>query len=99
MHTLQEAGVAAGAVMDQADAYSDPHLSERGAFEEAYQEDVGIHLYPGAPFKMSRTPISIRRGPVRLGEDNEYVYKQLLSIPDERYCELERDGHIGMDYE
>ncbi len=99
MNTLQQAGVAAGAVMDQADAYSDPHLAERGAFEEAYQEDVGTHLYPGAPYKMSRTPLRIRRGPVRLGEDNEYVYKQLLNIPNERYAELEREGHIGMDYE
>ena len=99
MHALQQAGVAAGAVIDQADAYSDPHLKERGAFEEAYQEDVGTHLYPGAPFKMSGTPPSIRRGPVRLGEDNEYVYRKLLSISDERYAELEREGHIGMDYE
>ena len=99
MHALQQAGVAAGAVIDQADAFSDPHLKERGSFEEAYQEDVGTHLYPGAPFKMSRTPPSIRRGPVRLGEDNEYVYRKLLSISDERYAELEREGHIGMDYE
>ena len=99
MHTLQQAGVAAGAVIDQADAYSDPHLKERGSFEEAYQEDVGTHLYPGAPFNMSRTPPSIRRGPVRLGEDNEYVYRELLGISDERYAELEREGHIGMDYE
>ena len=99
MHALQQAGVAAGVVMDQADAYSDPHLAERGAFEEARQEDVGTHLYPGAPFKMSRTPPSIRRGPVRLGEDNEYVYKGLLSVSDAEYAELEREGHIGMDYE
>ena len=62
MHALQESGVAAGAVIDQADAYSDPHLEARGAFEEAYQEDVGTHLYPGAPFKMSRTPPSIGAG-------------------------------------
>ncbi len=99
MHALQKAGVAAGAVVDQADAFSDSHLKERGAFEEAYQEDVGTYLYPGAPFKLSRTPPGIRRGPVRLGEDNEYVYKQLLSISDKRYAELEREGHIGMDYE
>ena len=60
---------------------------------------MGTHLYPGAPYKMSRTPLRIRRGPVRLGEDNEYVYKQLLNITNERYAELEREGHIGMDYE
>ena len=40
----------------------------------------------------------IERGPVRLGEDNEYVYKTLLQISDEEYDELVRSGHIGMDY-
>ena len=47
---------------------------------------------------MSETPIKIRRGPVRLGEDNEYVYKTLLNTSDEEYAELERAGHIGMDF-
>ena len=96
---LQAVGVAAGAVMDQRDAFADPHLQERGIFEEVYHEDVGgSHLYVGAPYKMSDMPIKIRRGPVRLGEDNEYVYKQVLGVSDEEYAELERMGHIGMDF-
>ena len=99
MHQLQEVGVAAGPVMDQRDAFADSHLQERGIFEEVYHEDVdGSHLYVGAPYKMSDMPIKIRRGPVRLGEDNEYVYKQVLGVSDEEYTELERMGHIGMDF-
>ncbi|MCH7606597.1 MAG: CoA transferase [Chloroflexi bacterium] len=98
MHLLQGAGLAAGPVMDQRDAYNDPHLDQRGAFEEAYQEDTGTHRYPGAPYKMSETPIRIRRGPVRMGEDNEYVYKTLLKCTGQEYAELEQAGHIGMDY-
>ena len=98
MRLLQEKGVAAGPVMDQRDAYADPHLNERGAFEEAYQEDTGKHLYPGAPYKMSETPSKIRRGPVRLGEDNKYVYQELLGYTAEEYAVLEEEGHIGMDY-
>ncbi len=98
MRLLQEKSVAAGPVMDQRDAYADPHLNERGAFEEAYQEDTGRHLYPGAPYKMSETPSKIRRGPVRLGEDNEYVYQELLGYSAEEYAVLEEEGHIGMDY-
>ena len=98
MRLLQEKGVAAGLVMDQRDAYADPHLNERGAFEEAYQEDTGTYLYPGAPYKMSETPSKIRRGPVRLGEDNEYVYQELLGYSAEEYAVLEEEGHIGMDY-
>ena len=98
MHLLQAAGVAAGPVMDQRDAYSDPHLEERGVFQEAYQEDTGTHMYPGAPFKISSVDTSIRRGPVRLGEDNEYIYKTLLRYSEEEYAEMEKAGQIGMDY-
>ena len=98
MEALQRVGIAAGPVMDQRDAFNDPHLQARGIFEEASQEDVGTHLYTGAPYKMSETPIKIRRGPVQLGQDNEYVYKTLLQMSDEEYARLEREGHIGMDF-
>ena len=98
MHLLQAAGVAAGPVMDQRDAYNDPHLNQRGMFEEVTQEDTGTHRYPGAPYKMSETPIKIRRGPVRLGEHNEYVYKTLLKYTDQEYAGLDAQGHISMDY-
>ena len=98
MHILQEAGVAAGPVMDQRDAYGDPHLIQRGMFQGASQEDTGVHLYPRAPYSMSLTPLNIRRGPVRLGEDNEYVYKTVLGYSDAEYGKLETDGHISMDY-
>ena len=74
------------------------NTNKRGIFQEAYQEDTGAHLYPAAPFKMSETPAKIRRGPVRLGEDNEYVYKTLLKFTDAEYAELEGAGHIGMDF-
>jgi len=43
-------------------------------------------------------PNKLRLSPVRLGEHNEYVYKQVLKVSDEEYAELEKEGHIGMDY-
>ena len=98
MSLLQQAGVAAGPVMDPRDVFADPHVSQRGVFEEAFQEDTGTHLYPGAPYKMSETPSTIRRGPVRLGEDNKYVYQDLLGYTPEEYAALEEEGHVGMDY-
>ncbi len=98
MQTLQAAGVAAGPVMDQRDAYNDPHLKVRGMFQEASQEDTGVHLYPRAPYTMSETPPDIRRGPVRLGEDNEYVYRTVLGYSESEYARLEAEGHISMDY-
>ena len=35
---------------------------------------------------------------LRLGEHNEYVYKQVIGVSDEEYQELEQERHIGMDY-
>ena len=45
MHQLQAAGVAAGPIMDQRDAFADPHLQERGIFEEVYHEDVAARTF------------------------------------------------------
>jgi crotonobetainyl-CoA:carnitine CoA-transferase CaiB-like acyl-CoA transferase len=98
MYMLQEGGIAAGPVINSRDAYNDAHLRERGFFEQIDHEDCGTYLHPGVMFKMSRTPLSVRRGPVRLGEDNEYVYKTVLGVSDEEYRHLEQEGHIGMDY-
>ncbi len=98
MHLLQEAGVPAGAILDQAGAYADPHLQDRGFFQPAYQQDCGTHLYPSAPFRMSETDPNIRSGPVRLGEHNEYVYKTVLGYSGEEYDALTAEGHITMEY-
>lgn len=98
MYLLQGEGVPAGPVIFEDDAYTDPHLKERGFFEELTQEDCGTHLYPGLGWRMSKTPNNLRLPPVRLGEHNEYVYKQILNVSDEEYEELEKEGHIGMDY-
>lgn len=99
MHTLQKAGVPAGAVCNAADAYEDPHLNERGFFQEMTQEDSGTHRYHGIPWKASKTPNALRLPPCRLGEHNEYVYKKVLDISDEAYARLEKDGHIGTDFD
>lgn len=98
MHILQREGVPAGAVIDEQDAYTDPHLRERGFFEEMAHADCGTHLYPGLPFKMSKTPNSLRRPPARLGEHNKYVYKEVIGVSDEEYRVLKDKGHIGTDY-
>ncbi|MBL7165739.1 MAG: CoA transferase [Dehalococcoidales bacterium] len=98
MFRLQKEGVPAGPVIFEDDAYTDPHLKERNFFQEVTHEECGTHMYPTFGFRMSRTPNSIRRPPVRLGEHNEYVYKEVLKVSDEEYRQLEEEGHIGMDY-
>ena len=50
-------------------------------------------------WRAAETPNHLRRAAPRLGEDNEYVYKELLGYSDEEYQRLEADGHVGMDYD
>jgi crotonobetainyl-CoA:carnitine CoA-transferase CaiB-like acyl-CoA transferase len=98
MERLQAAGIAAGPVMREPDLFTDPHLRARGFFEMVTHPEAGTHPYPGIMWKMSKTPAAIRRAAVRLGEDNDYVYRQLLKLSDEEIAALRADGHIGMDF-
>jgi len=95
---LRAEGVPAGPVLDDADAYADPHLAERGFFWEITQADTGTHLYPGAPYRFRNVELGARRPAVRLGEHNEYVWKELVGLSDDEYRELVEDGQIAMEY-
>jgi crotonobetainyl-CoA:carnitine CoA-transferase CaiB-like acyl-CoA transferase len=95
---LRAEGVPAGPVLDDADAYADPHLDERGFFWEITQAETGTYLYPGAPYKFRNLTLGARLPAVRLGEHNEYVWRELVGLSDEEYAELEADGQISMEY-
>jgi crotonobetainyl-CoA:carnitine CoA-transferase CaiB-like acyl-CoA transferase len=95
---LRSEGIPAGPVLDDADAYADPHLAARGYFVEIEQADTGTHRYPGWPYRFKRAELAVRLPPVRLGEHNEAVYKGLLGVADAEYERLRADGHIGTEY-
>lgn len=84
---LQQHGVAAAPVLDVGDLLRDPHYRARGTFVEV-QHPLGFKetIY-GAYVKTSRSKVVVRPGP-RIGQDNEYVFRQLLGMPDERYRQL-----------
>ncbi|MDY6893152.1 MAG: CoA transferase, partial [Chloroflexota bacterium] len=95
---LQKEGVPSGPVLDDKDVFADPHVKERGFFQEINAPECGTHLYPGLAWKMSKTPGSIRKPPVRVGEDNEYVYKKIMGVSEAEYEEMAKEQHIGMDF-
>lgn len=97
-HHLQKAGVPSGPIQHEDASYRCPQLWERRFFIPQTQEDLGTHLYPGTVFKSDKMPLIINRPVVRLGEDNEFVYKEVLGVSDEEYAELDAQGHIGIDY-
>ena len=96
---LQDHGVAAGPVIFDEDAFSDPHYASRGFFEQVTQEECGTHLYPGIQWKLAAHPNEIRLPPCMLGEHNKYVHQELLGTSLEDYARLESEGHIGTYYD
>jgi crotonobetainyl-CoA:carnitine CoA-transferase CaiB-like acyl-CoA transferase len=85
MFALQEAGVAAGAVQNTEDQLRrDRQLQERRFFEEVPHLKKGSVIAAGIPLGLTATPV--RSGPAgaAVGQDNEYVFGELLGMtPDE----------------
>jgi crotonobetainyl-CoA:carnitine CoA-transferase CaiB-like acyl-CoA transferase len=77
----------------------DPQHRARDFFQEIDHPSTGRQLHPRRAWRASRTPERPMRHPPRLGEDNAYVYRELLGFSDERYREWEQLGHIGTDYD
>jgi len=94
MALLQEQGVAAGVVQDASDLAQDPQLKQRGFFIELDHPELGKTISDAAPIKLSDTPTRyIRAAPV-LGQDNGYVYGELLGISEEELAELKEQEVI-----
>ena len=101
MERLQAVGVPAGQIMDEADAFADPHHRDRGFWQPLDHPEIPERSmeHAGPLFRMDGQLNTVRRAAPRLGEDNEYVYKEILGFSDEKYREFEESGHIGMDYD
>jgi crotonobetainyl-CoA:carnitine CoA-transferase CaiB-like acyl-CoA transferase len=95
-HRLQAAGVAAAPVLEASRVLEDPHVQARELFQPlALQDDIDVYRYPAPIYEMPAAPGGIRRPPVAMGQDNEYVYKELLGVSDEEYQRLTAAGHIA----
>ena len=92
MNMLQGSGVKAGAVLNIAELAHDPHLKERGFYEELSHPEAGTHRYPGVSWQMSRTPGRLRLPAPCFGEHNRYVFGELLGMSDEEVWRLADEG-------
>ena len=90
---LQSGGVAAAPVMNVADLLEDPHYRARGTFIEVRHPLGFDETIYGAYVKTSGFDVDVRPGPA-IGQDNEYVFKELLGVPEARYRRLVEDKVI-----
>jgi crotonobetainyl-CoA:carnitine CoA-transferase CaiB-like acyl-CoA transferase len=96
---LQSRGVAAGPVLDARDVLADEHANARGIFIETNVPEAGPTRLPRPLWRFSDADIAIRKPPVALGEDNEYVYRQVLGYSEDEYRALLDAGLIGDDFD
>ena len=95
MEQLQARGVPAGAVQNAQDLNeSDPQVAHRGVFFEMDHPLIGEARFEGNPIQFSSLDQDNWRSAPLLGEDNEYVFKQIVGVPDEEYAELQAEGAI-----
>ncbi|MEO9223213.1 MAG: CoA transferase, partial [Mycobacteriaceae bacterium] len=91
---LQDVGVPAGEVMSESRLLADPHLAARGWFQERSHPSVGTHRYPGHPWRAEGFDLAFGRAVPGFGEDNEYLYKELLGYSAEQYDDQVARGLI-----
>ena len=89
---LQQAGVCAHVSWNMKDIAQDAHLRSRGALAEVSAPDIPPRLAVGAPGRFGGSgngDVGIRRLTPALGQDEDYVYGELLGLSGAQRAELE----------
>ncbi len=77
------------------DLLEDAQLAARDYFVPVDHPELDdVITYPGAPFKMSRTPLKISRRAPLIGEHNEEIYEKELGFSKEELNKLKATGVI-----
>lgn len=88
---LQRAGLCAHVSWSMRDVADDAHLRHRGTITEVSAADIEARLAVGAPAKFSRThEVGIDRLTPSLGQDEEYVFGELLGMTQAQRADLEQ---------
>lgn len=74
----QRRGLAVGVIYSPEEVIEDPHFRDRGfAFQVEHPELGRSFIYPGAPYRFTKTPWRISRRAPLIGEHNEEVLREL----------------------
>ncbi|HML97743.1 MAG TPA: CoA transferase [Tepidiformaceae bacterium] len=91
---MQSFGVPCGIVQSPEAMHADPQLAHRGHYWKLQHPVMGLRTYDGPSFRLSKTPGELTKAAPCLGEDNEYVYKEIVGLSDEEFIELLADGAL-----
>ncbi|MHB1342816.1 MAG: CaiB/BaiF CoA transferase family protein [Thermoleophilia bacterium] len=92
---LQEAGVPAGVVQSAEDLANDPHLAARSFFVPLEHPVLGRTRADRTPIRCAHDQPTEWKAAPRLGEDNRYVFGELLGLTEEEFARYSREGVIS----
>jgi benzylsuccinate CoA-transferase BbsF subunit len=103
MEMMQAVGVPAGIVAQGMDLVQSEHLKSRGYYKDTRYiipefGKPGMEWAEGGPIICISEPIHFSETPCRfypmprIGQDNEYVFGELLGIPPDKMATLTKDG-------
>lgn len=97
MEILQNAGVAAGAVLSSTEVLSDAHVAAREFLLAIDKAEAGTHLYPGFVPLFQPHPSTLRMPAPCFGEHNAYVFGTILGLPAGEIEELTKERIISTE--
>lgn len=89
---MQSFGVPCGIVQSPEAMHADPQLAHRRHYWKLQHPVMGLRAYDGPAFRLSRTPTELRKAAPCLGEDNEYVFQEVVGLSEDEFIELLADG-------
>jgi len=95
MELLQQAGIAAGAVLSGPEILSDAHLAAREFLLAIDKAEAGTHLYPGFVPRFHPSAGQVRLPAPCFGEHHDYVFGTLLGLPAEEIEILTKERIIS----
>jgi benzylsuccinate CoA-transferase BbsF subunit len=91
---LQAAGIAAYLVENCVDLHQDDNLESFGFWHWLDHKEMGASPYEGLSHRMSRTPGTLRSPAPILGQDNDEVFREMLSLSTDEIEQLKRENVI-----
>jgi len=92
---LQEAGIASGVVQNAEDLSRDSQLKARNFFVQLEHPVLGKTVSDRSPIKFEEDYTVDWRAAPQLGEDNRYVFLELLGFTEEELWHYVEGGVIG----
>ncbi len=91
---MQRNGIAAIPSFNSEELYFSPHLEERDFWVKVNHPVIGEQTVVAPPWKLSETPAEITRPSPLMGEHNQYVFGNLLSMSESEIQNLVREEVI-----